>query len=180
VTLKLELVGATSPVASGQVITIKATLTAENMPVSNLASRPVTFVPSSSAVGLTCPPLLDNLLTDGTGAVSINCTVGALTMPANTQGAPLLASLTFIANALALGLTPSSATASLQVPVLGNLCGGVTGTGGSTKLFEGFNPATPGNLAGTVSATISALAFEGEVVQALHQTKSQCKICCGK
>jgi hypothetical protein len=81
-------------------------------------------------------------------------------MPLNSQAAPLLASLSF--QAKATSASGAEATSLLlQVPVLGNLCGGVTGTGGITKLFEGFNPPTPINLAGSVLVVTPALAFEG-------------------
>jgi hypothetical protein len=161
--LKLELVGATSPVAAGQVITIKATPSQANADVSGKA---VTF----SVSPFTCT---GTAATDALGSAVLTCTVPALLPPVVNQAATPPGSITI--NAVATpGTGPPVAAPALTVSVAAALCGALTGTS-TTLYFEGFTAgvapgpnsitATPSGSLGIVTPAAGAFgAFEGAVL----------------
>jgi hypothetical protein len=105
--LKLELVGTTSPVAAGQSITIKATLSQAN---ANVAGQEVTFAQSLN----NC--VQSATVTDASGSVQLTCTVPLLApLPLGGQPAPSPANLAVIATAT---LTTPPVTTVVVSPTL--------------------------------------------------------------
>jgi hypothetical protein len=131
-----------------------------------VAGRPVTLTSATGTnVAVTCTT--GSALTDSFGVASFACTVGQLTASVVGQ-APLTAKVVFNANVAPVNGGTVNALAPLEVPVLGALCGGLSGTG-STTYFEGFE-ATTTSMTGSYQAfagSAAFAAFHGEFVRVI-------------